>query len=273
MNEELNSFWDTFQNLVFTYAPSVLKAVAVLVIGFWVIKRLVALVRRSLEAANFSADLRPFILSILDIGLKVLLIFSVAGIVGIETASFVAVLAAAGFAVGLALQGSLGNFAAGVVILVFRPYKVGDWVEVHEKFGKVEEIQIFNTIIVTPGRKTLIIPNGQVIDNIVTNFSAKGYIRMELEVTMPYAESFPKVRDIILKELSSMDNVLKDPEPEVGILEYDSHSITLGVRPYAYPDDYWEVSFEAYEKIKAAFNKNNIKVAYSEGVEMGVIGN
>ena len=272
MNEEISTYWTTIQNMILEYAPSFIKAIVVLVIGFWVIKRLVGLVRKSLEAANFSADLRPFILSILDVGLKVLLIFSVAGIVGIETASFVAVLAAAGFAVGLALQGSLGNFAAGVIILVFRPYKVGDWVEVHEKFGKVEEIQIFNTIIVTPGKKTLIIPNGQIIDNIVTNYSAKGFIRMELEVTMPYAESFPKIKKIILEELASIPKILKEPEPEVGILTYDSHSIVVGVRPFAYPDDYWEVSFEAYEKIKAAFNRNEIKVAYSEGVEMGDIG-
>ncbi len=272
MNEEINTYWDTFINVIVEYSPNVIKAIAVLVIGFWVIKRLGMIVRRSLEAANFSADLRPFILSILDIGLKVLLIFSVAGIVGIETASFVAVLAAAGFAVGLALQGSLGNFAAGVVILIFRPYKVGDWVEVHEKFGKVQEIQIFNTIIVTPGSKTLIIPNGQIIDNIVTNFSAKGFIRMELEVSMPYAESFPKVKKIIMDELNGIEKVLNEPIPEVGILNYDSHNIILAVRPYVYPDDYWEVSFEAYEKIKAAFHQHGIQVAYSEGVELGDIG-
>ncbi len=269
---EVTSYWDSFVNIIVSYSPNVLKAIAVLVIGFWIIKRLGMIVQKSLEAAKFSADLRPFILSLLDIGLKVLLIFSVAGIVGIETASFVAVLAAAGFAIGLALQGSLGNFAAGVVILVFRPYKVGDWVEVHEKFGKVEEIQIFNTIILTPGRKTLIIPNGQIIDNIVTNYSAKGFIRMELSVTMPYSESFPKVKAIIEKELESIEDVLKDPTPEVGILNYDSHNITLAVRPYVYPDNYWEVSFEAYEKIKAAFNRHGIQVAYSEGVELGTIG-
>lgn len=273
MNEDLTQYWDTIQSLVFNYAPPLVKAIVVLLIGFWIIKRLVAVVRKTMERANFSKDLQPFLLSLVDIGLKVLLLFSVAGIVGIETASFVAVLAAAGFAIGLALQGSLGNFAAGVIILIFRPYKVGDWVEVNEKFGKVEEIQIFNTIIITPGRKTLIIPNGQIIDNIVTNLSAKGYIRMELQVTMPYAESFPKVKEIILEEIKNIPNVLDTPAPEVGILGYDSHSITLGVRPYAYPDNYWEVSFECYEKIKAAFNKHNIKVAYSEGVEMGDIGN
>lgn len=272
MNEDLTSYWDTFMGLIFEYAPSVLKAIAVLVIGFWIIKRVVGLARTTMETANFSPDLQPFLLSLVDIGLKVLLVFSVAGIVGIETASFVAVLAAAGFAIGLALQGSLSNFAAGVIILIFRPYKVDDWVEVSDKFGKVEEIQIFNTLIITPGLKTLIIPNGQIIDNIVTNLSAKGFIRMELEVTMPYAESFPKVKKIILEELNNMPNVLTTPEPEVGIIAYDSHSITLGVRPYAYPDNYWEVTFECYERIKAAFNRHGIQVAYSEGVELGKIG-
>ena len=272
MPEDITQYWESFYQIVISYAPPMLKAIAVLLIGLWVIKKVVTLARKTMEAASFSPDLQPFLLSMVDIGLKILLVFSVAGIVGIETASFVAVLAAASFAVGLALQGSLGNFAAGVIILIFRPYKVGDWVEVSEKFGKVEEIQIFNTLIVTPGRKTLIIPNGQIIDNIVTNLSRKGFIRMELEVTMPYAESFPKVKEIILGELRAMPDVLDSPEPEVGIIQYDSHSITLGVRPYAYPDKYWDVSFEAYERIKAAFNRNKIKVAYSEGVEMGDIG-
>ena len=183
-----------------------------------------------------------------------------------------AVLAAAGFAVGLALQGSLSNFAAGIIILLFRPYKVEDWIEVEGKFGQVEEIQIFNTIMVTPGRKTLIIPNGQIVDNIVTNFSRKGYIRIELNVTMPYNESFPRVRAVIQKELSAIAKVLKDPVPEVGIEAYDSHNLLLAVRPYVIPDDYWEVTFEAYERIKAAFNREGIKVAYSEGVELGPIG-
>jgi len=147
----------------------------------------------------------------------VFLFLSVAGIVGIDTAAFIGVLAAASFAVGMALQGSLSNFAAGIIILIFKPYKVGDWVEVQDKFGKVEDIQIFNTIVSTPGQKTLIIPNGEVISGIVTNYSKKGVIRMELNVTMPYEESFPKVRDVIMKELVSIDKVLNDPVPGVEI--------------------------------------------------------
>ena len=271
--DELTTYWDTATALAVKYVPSLLLAIAVLVIGFWIIKKVSLIARKSLERANFNGDITPFLLSMLEIGLKVLVLLSVAGIVGIETASLVAVLAAAGFAVGLALQGSLGNFAAGIIILIFKPYKVGDWIEVKDKFGKVEEIQIFNTIIGTPGLKTLIIPNGQVIDEVVTNFSNKEFIRIELNVTMPYEESFPKVKEVILDVLNNTPKVVQNPAPEVGIESFDSHNIVLAVRPYVMPDDYWEVRFDAYARIKNAFSAHSIRVAYSEGVEIGAIGN
>ena len=271
--EQLSTYSEMLIDFAVLYVPKLLTAIAVLIIGFWLVKRIGRFLQLSLDKANFGKDISPFLVSIADVGLKILILLVAAGIVGIETASLVAVLAAASFAVGLALQGSLGNFAAGIIILVFKPYKIGDWIEVKEKFGKVDSIQIFNTIIITPGRKTLIVPNGQVIEDVVTNFSAKGFIRMELNVTMPYAESFPKTKAIILDVLKDIPQVMSDPAPEIGIETYDSHSIVLAVRPYALPDDYWEVTFIVYEKIKAAFNANDIKVAYSEGVELGPIGN
>ena len=149
---------------------------------------------------------------------------------------------------------------------------MNDWIEVQDKFGKVEEIQIFNTLIVTPGLKTLIIPNGQVTDNIVTNFSRKNFIRMELNVTMPYEESYPKVEKIIMDVLMDTPGVQPDPRPEVGIESYDSHNMIIAVRPYVVPDDFWNVTFETHRRIKAPFHEHNIKVAYSEGVELGPIG-
>lgn len=270
--ENLNSYVENAIVLLMNYLPSLALAIVVLIVGFWLIKKITNLFRMSLHKANFSADITPFLISLVDGAFKVLLLFSVAGIVGIETASFVAVLAAAGFAVGLALQGSLGNFAAGIVILTFKPYRVGDWVDIQEKFGKVEEIQIFNTIVVTPGQKTLIIPNGQVIEGIVTNFSAKGCIRLELEVTIPYEENFPRVREIIFNCLQDIPGLVKDLKPEVGILRYDSHNIVIAIRPFIRPDDYWDTTYDTYGKIKAAFHEHNIKVAYSEGIELGPIG-
>lgn len=270
--EELNVYIEKIGTMVIDFAPKLGLALVVLWLGFKIVNKLASVVGKALGKAGISDNIRPFLESILGISLKILIIFSVAGIIGIETASFVAVLAAAGFAIGLALQGSLSNFAAGIIILIFKPYKVADWIEVQDKFGKVEEIQVFNTTIITPGRKTLIIPNGQVVESIVTNYSKKGHIRMELQVTMPYEESYPKVQKIITDTLNSIPQVLQDPQPEVGIEAYDSHNLIIGVRPYVRPDDFWDVTFEAYEKIKAAFYENNIKVAYSEGVELGSIG-
>ncbi len=252
--------------------PNVLIGIAALVIGLWLIKKLMKVVSKAFEKSGFSKEIGSFMSSIINILLKVFLFLSVAGMVGIDTAAFIGVLAAASFAVGMALQGSLSNFAAGIIILIFKPYQVGDWVEVQDKFGKVDDIQIFNTLVSTPGMKVLIIPNGEVISGIVTNFSKKGITRMELNVTMPYEESFPKVKKIIMDELLKIDLVLKDPMPEVGIENFDSHNIVLAVRPYVIPDDYWEVYYQAYEKIKAAFSVHGIKVAYSEGVEIGKIG-
>ena len=257
---------------VIAYLPKIILGLLILWLGFKVISRLTKLTIKSLERMGISENLLPFIRSFLGITLKILLLFVVAGILGVDLSAFIGILAAAGFAIGLALQGSLSNFAAGILILVFRPYRVDDWIEVDGKFGKVEEIQIFNTIIVTPGLKTLIIPNSQIVEGIVTNYSRKGCIRLELNVTMPYEESYPRVSAILLEVLKGTPKVLEAPEPEVGIETYDSHSIVLAVRPYVHPDDYWEVTFDVYRRIKEAFHTHEIRVAYSEGVEIGAIG-
>lgn len=271
--EQVNNYLDQITQMIIDYAPKLALALIVVIVGLKVINKLSDLAAKAMARAGISENILPFLHSILSVSMKVMLLFSVAGIIGIETSSFIAVLAAAGFAVGLALQGSLSNLAAGIIVLVFRPYKVGDWIEVQEKFGKVEEIQIFNTIIVTPGMKTLIIPNGQIVEGIVTNYSKKGCIRLELNVTMPYEESYPKVEKVLMDVLTSTPKVLESPRPEVGIESYDSHNIILGVRPYVNPDDFWEVTFEVHRRIKAAFSEHNVKVAYSEGVEIGNIGN
>ncbi|MEM9887880.1 MAG: mechanosensitive ion channel family protein [Bacteroidota bacterium] len=247
-------------------------AIFVILAGLWIIRRLIAILRQSLNRSNIGDEIVPFMVSIADAALKILLVFTVAGIVGIETTSFVAVVGALAFAVGMALQGSLSNFAAGVIVLLFRPYKVGDWIELDERFGQVEEIQIFNTLVVTPGKKTLIIPNGEVVGNVVTNYSKKGHVRIEMEVAMPYEESYPRVEKIIRTLLAKIPNIIQEPAPEIGIMHYDTHYIVVGVRPFIHPDHYWSVRFDVLKNIKKAFHDNNIKMAYSEGVELGKIG-
>lgn len=252
--------------------PRLLLGFFILWLGFKLIKKLSKLIKKALIKFGVTDTLRPFITSIINVGLKIFLIMLVANIVGADITGLIAILAATGFAVGMALQGSLGNFASGVLILSLRPYKTGDWVSIDEKFGKVIEIGIFNTNIITPGHNLLIVPNSKVTDNVVTNFSNKGVFRLELYVTIPYDESYPKVEQIIKSTISTIPILLKEPSPEIGISKFDSHNVEIAIRPYVLPDDFWQGTFEFNAAIKKAFHSNDIQVAYSEGVEMGAIG-
>jgi small conductance mechanosensitive channel len=273
MNPEIiNKYVVKIQSWAVEFVPKVLLAVIIIWIGLKVAKRLSKVVSVSLDKAGIEIEVKEFLASIIDLLLKALVFLIAASVVGIEFSALFGLLAAAGFAVGLALQGFLGNFASGLTIIFFKPYKVGDWVQVSDTFGKVKGIEIFSTNLVTPGDKTLIIPNGQVTDSIITNFSTRGKIRIELSVTMPYEESFPRVKGVIENALKSVDYILQDPAPLIGIESYDSHNIIIAVRPYILPDQYWEATFEVYSAIKESFKENNIKVAYSEGVELGPIG-
>jgi small conductance mechanosensitive channel len=261
-----------FVDWAVVFVPKMLIAAIVLWVGLWVIKRMNTLMRMSLEKANVSKDISPILSSIADIGMKAVLIFVVAGLVGINTASFVAMLAAAGFAIGLALQGSLGNFSAGLLIIMFKPYKVGDMVEIEGKFGEVSEVQIFNTLLVTPGRKKLIIPNGKVIDGVVTNYSVLGTTRMELSINIPYSQDYPTVEKIIREALLLTPGVLHDPIPEIGIEGFDSTSVKIAIRPFVKPEDYWQTRFEAHRYVKNAFHLNNIPVAVTGDVANSEVG-
>ncbi|MCI4668845.1 MAG: mechanosensitive ion channel [Bacteroidia bacterium] len=269
---ELQDFLDQIPDWVVELAINIGKALLILLVGFWITKRLSKILSKSIQAVGISPEIGHFLMSSLDVSLRLVVILVAGSFVGLKLSAIVGMLAAAGFAVGLALQGFLGNFASGITIVVFKPYRVGDWVEISEKFGKVQSVQIFNTIIITPGQKTLVIPNGQVTDNIITNFSTQGHIKLELEVPIPYKEDFPKVKKIILDAIKSCKHVIQDMETDIGILTFDSHSILLKVKPCIYPDDFWKASFEAMEAIKKAFHDNGIPVAYSEGIELGPIG-
>lgn len=255
-----------------TALPQLALAIGVLFIGLWIVKRLTKVLSATLQKSGFAIEIASFLVTVANVGLKVLLMISVAGMVGVNTAAFVGVLAAGGLAIGLALQGSLGNFAAGIIIVTFKPYKSGDWVEIKEKFGKVTDIQIFNTILVTPGNKTLIIPNGEVIGGVITNFSKIGNIRIELKAWLPYSEDFTRTKQLIIEHLLSMPKVLKDPVPYVGIEEFGPLNIVLSIRPYVDPDDYWEVYYDVMAGLKRLYHENGIGVNYADGFDTGKVG-
>lgn len=254
------------------FVPRLILAIIVLYIGFFIVRRLERYFTGLIERSDIDPETSGFLNSIIDIILKVIILLVAVSILGIKLSVLVGLLAAAGFAVGMALQGFLGNFAAGMTIVFFKPYRVGDWVEINDTFGKVDKIQIFNTLLTTPGDKTLVIPNGQVTDNIITNFSTQGNIRLEVSVLMGYEESYPKVERVIKDALKELPYILSEPAPMVGIESYDTHNIVVTVRPYIHPDDYWDATFAVNQAIKKAFYENNIKMAYSEGVELGPIG-
>lgn len=271
--EKITEYTELLIDWVVTFAPKLFLAIAILIIGFFIVKRVAKFLKAGLKKSSLDYEISEFLGSLLETIMKLAVILFAVSMLGIEMTAIIGLLAAAGFAVGMALQGFLGNFASGLTILFLKPYKVGDWVKVSDHFGKCSSIQIFNTTLVTPNDKTLVIPNGQVTDNIITNFSTEGSIRLELKVTMPYEESFPKVKQVIEEALTDSKYVLKDRGASIGIEEFESHNIVVAVRPYIHPDNYWDATFEVYGLIKNAFNKHDIRAAYSEGVELGPIGN
>jgi len=261
-----------YVGLFVDFAPKAIVGGLVFIFGLRIINKMNDLIKLAIDKAKLNKELAPFVSSVANIALKMVLFFIVAGIVGVETTKFMAVLGAAVFAIGMGLQGSLGHFAAGILILVFRPYKVGDVVEVQGQFGIVRGIQMINTHIELFDKKMAIIPNGTAISDIVRNHSFEGIVRVDTEISMPYNEEFDRVEDIIKSAVMKTPKVLSEPKPFVGIKEFESHSIRLVVWPFAKVEDYWDVLFMVNKNIKKALGENSVKVAYSEGVELGEIG-
>jgi small conductance mechanosensitive channel len=259
-------------DIAMTYGPKLIGAILIVWIGLKVINKIEKMIALAFEKAGLNESIRPFLSSLIIVSLKVFLLLSAAGIAGIKLDSLAAVLAGAVFAIGMALQGSLGNLAAGIMILIFKPYKVGDIVNLKGEVGKIVEVQIFNTVIKTFDNKLSIIPNGLAIGDIIINMSEKDYVRVDLNVFMPYEEDFDYVEKIIKNALKATPKVLEDPAPFVGIEAWESHSILLSVRPHCHIEDYWDVYYDSYRNVTKAMADNNIKVAYSEGVELGRIG-
>ena len=267
ITKRVEKYWDGFID----HIPKVLLAVAILYIGIKLVNFLLRKYDRYYAKTKLAQELKSFFRSLIHLTLLAIIVLVAAQVVGIQTTSFVLILSAVGFSIGMALQGSLGNLASGVMILIFKPYKVGDFIEMQDQMGKVEEIEIFNTIITTFDNRTVIVPNGIAISDIITNLSKRKYLRVDLSVHIPYETSFSKVKALLERALLEVPKVLSDPKPFVGIENYDSHNIELAVRPYCMVDDYWDVYYACNEAIKQTLAQNAIKVAYSEGVELGDI--
>ncbi len=253
------------------YLPKLIAGVLILWLGFKIVRKLMKVYDDKFAVKKLSKEIRPFFGNMLDFSLKLIVIFSAISVIGIQTSSFAVLIGAVGFAVGMSLQGSLGNLASGVMILIFKPYKVYDIVKIHGVEGTVEQIDIFNTIVITYDNKKVIIPNGKAISDIITNVTEKEFLRVDMFINLPYTENFEHVQQIIMDAFLKTENVLDTPEPFIGIEDFDSHGMKIAIFPYCKPEHYWEVYYTAKASVKKALGENGIKMAYIEGVAFGEI--
>ena len=220
------------------YGLPLLKALAILLIGLWVIKMAMRLFRKGLDARDLEPSLKTFFVSMVSALLKVLLGISVLGTLGIEMTSFIAILGAAGLAVGMALSGTLQNFAGGVMLLLFKPFKVGDLISAQGHTGVVKEIQIFVTTLLSPESRTIILPNGPLANGDITNFTTEGKLRVDLTFGISYGADIQKAKTVLTEVMQSHPAVMKDPAPFVGVKELADSSVNLAVRPFTDPGNY-----------------------------------
>jgi small conductance mechanosensitive channel len=246
------------------YVPKVLLGILTLVIGFWVAKVLTKILRKSLERAKVEITLLEFLTSIISIGLKVLVIISVATMVGVQMTSFIAILSAMAFAIGLAFQGSLSNFSGGVLIILLKPFKSGDFIEAQGYMGTVDSIQIFHTILKTVDNKKIIIPNGPLSNGNIVNYTAQETRRNEWIFGIGYGDDFEKAKRLILDILEADERILKDPAPFARVGELASSSVNIKARAWIPLTEFWNVHFDVLEKVKKSFDENGIHIPFPQ---------
>jgi small conductance mechanosensitive channel len=250
--------------LLMGYGPTLVLAIVTLIIGLWVIKLFIKGLGRAMEKGNIDVSLHKFLLSLFGILLKVMLVISVASMIGIQMTSFIAVLGAAGLAVGLALQGSLANFAGGVLILLLKPFKVGDFIESASYLGTVKEIQIFNTILKTPDNKTIFIPNGVLSNASITNFSTESTRRVDMVFGIGYSDNITKAKEIIESILKNDGRILNEPAPLIVVSELADSSVNITMRAWCNNADYWGIYFKMQESVKLEFDKQGISIPFPQ---------
>ena len=256
---------ETLLQRTMDYAPKLVGAILTLIIGFWIAGALTRGVIRMLRKSGVDETITPFLGSLVNVGLKVMVLLAIAGMFGIETTSFVAIFGALAFAIGMALQGSLGHFASGVLLLTFRPYRVGDLVDIGGgNVGTVQEIQIFNTILATLDNKRIIVPNGVVTGNVITNISGQGEIGVELTYGIGYEDDIDKAREIILSVGRECPYILDEPAQGVVVAELADSSVNLATRPFTRSEHYWDAYFYMQEHVKKAFDREGISIPYPQ---------
>jgi len=263
---QMGNLIQTVWGILTVYGLKVVAGIAVFVVGRWIAKGLTKAVERLMEKGKVDPTLIKFTGNMTYIALLTFVILAALGQLGIQTTSFIAVLGAAGLAVGLALQGSLANFAAGFLMILFRPFKVGDFIEGGGVAGTVEEIQVFTTKIVTPDNKTVIVPNAKLTNDNIVNWTAKGTRRVDMVFGIGYGDDIDKARKVIADVLAQDSRILKEQGTTIAVSELAESSVNFVVRAWVKAGDYWNVYFDTMEKVKKAFDENNVEIPFPQRV-------
>ena len=263
-NVSLDVFVTKMIDLGISVGSKILLAIVVFIVGRWIVRRLNKLLAKILEKSQVEASLSTFVKSLVNITLTLLLIIVVIGVLGIETSSFIALFASAGVAIGMALSGTLQNFAGGVMILLFKPFKVGDTIEAQGQSGTVREIQIFNTILATPDNKIIIIPNGGLSTGLMKNYSREATRRVDWEFGIAYGDDYTKAKAVIARLLDADGRVLKDPAYFIALTSLGESSVNIVVRAWVNAGDYWGVYFDMNEKVYKTFAEENLNIPFPQ---------
>lgn len=263
-NVDLQELLQQGQSLLVEYSLKIVAALAIYFIGRFVAKAIAKGVLKTLQSRKIDDTVAGFTHNLTYGALLVFVILAALSQIGIQTASFITIIGAAGLAIGLALQGSLSNFAAGVLMVIFRPFKIGDYVEAGGQAGIVEDIQIFSTQLKTPDNKVIIIPNATIMNDSIVNYSNKATRRVDLTIGVGYDAYLPEVKALLLKTVEANDKVLKAEGIQVAVLELADSSVNFVVRSWAKTPDYWDVYFELMESIKLALDENNIAIPFPQ---------
>ncbi len=264
MTPEMNVDMSVIEAYALEYGMSILGALAIFIIGKWAAKLLTSGIRRAMTRANVDATIVSFAGNIIyGIALAFVVIAMLSNL-GIETTSLAAIIAAAGLAIGLALQGSLSNFAAGVMVILFRPFKIGDFIEAAGTSGTVKDISIFTTTLKTPDNKTIIVPNSNITSDNITNFSTEKQRRIDMVVGVSYNDDLQKVTKVLEKIVESDERILKDPAVTIAVSELADSSVNFVVRPWVASSDFWAVKFDLTQRIKETFDKEGISIPFPQ---------
>ncbi|GAA0724378.1 mechanosensitive ion channel family protein [Aquimarina litoralis] len=256
--------WDQFVEWLWNFIPDLISAVIIFFVGVWVINIFSKALRKFFQQKDYDETLERFLYDLINIGLKILLVVLVVTQLGVQTSSLVAILGAAGLAIGLALQGSLSNFAGGVLILFFKPFKIGDYIEAQGVSGTVKEISIFTTKVNTFGNQLAVIPNGKISNGNIINYSAEERRRGKIEIGVSYESNIKEAKEILLDLINTQEKVIKDPAPEIFVTELGDSAVTLSLRFWALNDDFWEVHFYTIEEAKKRLEDKGISIPFPQ---------